>query len=482
MMTMRKITSALILATGLSACAAVGPNFQSPAAPTTLGYTMACETAPAGVKLGAPEAGPWWLSFGPPALDVVERQALAGSPTIAEADAALSQARASLSAARGALLPNVDANAGVERERLNLASFGFSSFPGVSNNPTFSLYSLGATVGYPLDVFGGQRRRVESAAARAESLARRGDAAALTLTGQVATAAVQVAGLKAELAAVDAMIADDRENIELIAKAQAAGSETKLGRAAAEAQLAADQALAPPLRQALAVARHQLALLVGKAPADWTPPDFELSDFRPGSAPVALPSELVHRRPDILQAEADLHAATAEVGVATAALYPSFNLTASLTQSVLTPDKVFEPTSTAYTLAAALAAPIFDGGRRRAEREAARANARAALATYQQTVLVAFNQVADRLQALVHDDEALTAARRTEAVASENLRLQRLAYQAGGEGRLPLIDAERRLGDARRNRVAVETRGALDTVELIIASGAGWRVEGAATP
>jgi NodT family efflux transporter outer membrane factor (OMF) lipoprotein len=460
----------------LAGCAAVGPNFHAPVAPTTPGYAMAGDTAPgSSVRFGPPAAGPWWTAFGPPALDQLEQQAIAGSPSIAEADAALDQARASLSAAQGGLKPSVDLNAGAQRERLNLSSFGFGGgLPGFSNNPEFSLYSVGGTVAFPLDIFGGQRRTIEGIVARGESIARRGDAAALTLTGQVATAAVQTAGLKAEIAAVEAMIADDKQTGDLVRKAEAAGGEAEGARVGAQTQLARDEALLPPLRQALAVARHQLALLVGKAPADFAPPEFELKDFRAGVAPVALPSDLVHLRPDIQQAEADLHAATADVGVATAALYPSLNLTASLTQSALTPDKIFDFKSTAYNLGVGLAAPIYDGGRRRAEREGYRAAARVALARYEQTVLLAFNHVADRLQALAHDDEAMAAEVKSETAALDNLRLARAAYRLGGTGLLPLVDAERTAGDARRSRVAAETRRALDTVQLIIASGARW--------
>ncbi len=473
-----RLSTGLMLGSALAGCAAVGPNFRAPPSPATPGYAMNGDAAPgAGVAFKGPEAGPWWKDFGPPALDRVETQALQGSPTLAEADAALGQAGAALAAARGGLWPTLDANAGVQRERINLASFGFNAatLPGFSNNPEFSLYSVGASVAFPLDIFGGQRRRIEGAAARAESTARRGDAAALALTGQVAVAAVQMAGVKAEIAAMEAMIVDDRQTLDLTRKAEAAGGEAEGARVSATTQLAHDEALLPPLRQMLAVARHQLALLVGKAPADWTPPDFDLTDFRAGAAPVALPSDLVHLRPDIQQAEADLHAATADVGVATAALYPSISLTAGLTQGALTLDKIFAFPSTAYNIGPGITAPIFDGGQLRAQREQARAAVRASLATYQQTVLVAFNQIADRLQALANDDAALFAESRSETAALSNLKLAKAAYQAGGIGLLPLIDAERQAGDARRSKVAAETRRALDTVELIIASGARWK-------
>lgn len=477
MMRPPRLVFSLLLGAALSGCAAVGPNFQAPLAPKTPGYAMSGDAAVgAGVAFTAPKAGAWWRAFGPPALDQVETEALKGSPTLAEADAALGQAGAALAAARGGLLPDLSANAGVQKERINLASFGFNaaSLPGFSNNPEVTLYSVGASVAFPLDIFGGQRRLIEGAAARAQSTARRGDAAALALTGRVASAAVQAAGIKAEIRAVESMIADDRQTLALTRKAEAAGGDAEGARVSASTQLAHDEALLPPLRQMLAVARHQLALLVGKAPADWAPPEFELSEFKPGAAPVALPSDLVHLRPDIQQAEADLHAATADVGVATAALYPSISLTAGLTQGALTPGKIFAFPSTAYNIGPTFSAPIFDGGRLRAEREAARAFVRQSMANYQQTVLVAFNQVADRLQALANDDAALAAETRSQTAALSNLTLARAAYQAGATGLLPLVDAEREAGDARRSRVAAETRRALDTVELIIASGARW--------
>lgn len=476
----RTAASLLALAACLSACAAVGPNFHAPAAPRTSGYAMAGD-APSSAVIGGPAPnGPWWTGFGPPALDQVEQQALAGNRTLAQANATLAQARSELKAAQAGLLPTLDANAGVQKERLNLASFGFNAaaLPGFSNNPEFDLYSVGASASYPLDLFGGTRRRIESVRAQGEAVGRQGDAATLALTGQVASAAVQIAGLRAEIAAVNGIIEDDRQNLDLTKKAEAAGGEAEGARVGASTQLARDEALLPPLNQMLAIARHQLALLVGKAPADWSPPDFDLADFAPaigGSTPVALPSELVHTRPDILQAEADLHAATANVGVATAALYPSLSLTASLTQSSLTAGKIFDTPSNAYALGAALTGPLFDGGRRRAERDAAREAAKAALATYEETVLDAFRQVADGLQALVNDDAAIKADQKALDLAEDNLRLARIAYQAGGTGQLPLVDAQRTANDARRALAAAQTRRALDTVTLTIAAGARWK-------
>jgi NodT family efflux transporter outer membrane factor (OMF) lipoprotein len=459
----------------LSGCV-VGPNFIRPAAPATSGYAMAGDqTAPKDVTLAPPSSGPWWHVFGSSMLNSTMDQALAGNQTLTAADANLAQARSALVAARGGLFPEVDANAGVQRERINLASFGFSSFPGIPNNPEFSLYSVGATASYMLPTSGGTKRQVESAAARAEAQRYQANAAALTLTGQVATQAATIGALRAMIATAEAIIADDRQNLDLARRAEQVGGEAQGQRVGAQSQLAADETLLPPLRQELATARHALALLVGKAPADWSAPDFDLADLKaPSAIPVSLPSDLVRRRPDILAAEAQLHAATADIGVATAKLYPSISLTASLTQSALTPDKIFDYPATAYGIGAGLTQPIFDGGRLRAQKKEAVAARAASLATYQMTVIHAFGQVADLMQALTHDDETIAAQTRAVNSAAANLKLARAGYGEGGLGFLPVIDAERTYNMARRQLVSAQAQRYLDTIQLFIAAGADW--------
>ena len=474
--------SLALSAAALSACV-VGPNFHRPDAPGAAGYAMTGDqAAPKDVTLGAPAAGPWWTVFGSAQLDRTMQQALAGNPTLTAANANLAQARAAVSAARGGLFPEIDANAGVQRERLNFSSFGFSSisgFPGLSNNPEFSLYSVGATASYALPTSGGTKRTIESAAARAEALQRQGDAATLTLTGQVATQAATIAAIRAEIETAEAILVDDRNNLDLARKAEQVGGQAQGQRVSAQSQLATDEALLPPLRQDLAAARHALALLVGKAPADWTAPDFDLANLKaPGGIPVSLPSDLVRRRPDILAAEAQLHAATADIGVATAKLYPSLNLTASLTQSALTPGQVFTFPGTAYTLGAGLTQPIFDGGRLRAERKETIAARQVALATYEMTVLRAFGQVADLLQALAHDDEAIAAQTRAANSAAASLKLARSGYSEGGLSLLPVIDAERTYNMARRQLISAEAQRYLDTIQLFIATAADWTKAG----
>jgi len=476
----RRSASALAIAVALGGCTAVGPNFSRPDAPATSGYAAAGEQGPSTqqVKLGEAVAGRWWDYFGSPELDQVMRMAVENSPSLKAADATLAAARAQITAARAERLPEVDGNVGVTGQRLNLQSFGFdtSSFPGLDNNPTFALYSVGATARYALDPFGLNLRQVESAEARAEAQAHQADAAYLSLTGNVALQAARIAAVRAELVAMEQIVADDQRIIDLARKAQAAGAQSDAPTVNARAQLAADEARLPPLRQDLAAARHALSVLVGKAPADWSPPDFDMAGLTlPAEIPLSLPSELVRQRPDILAAEAKLHAAVADVGVATARLYPSLDLTATLTQSALSIPNLFSTEATAASLGAALAGPIYDGGRRRAQRQAARETAKAALATYQETVVQAFGQVADLLQALSHDEQALTAQNHARDSAEANLRLARAAYEAGATGIGPVIDAERQLNAARLSLVQVEAQRYVHTVQLFVATGSGLR-------
>jgi NodT family efflux transporter outer membrane factor (OMF) lipoprotein len=478
------LAASISLAALASGCAAVGPNFERPAVPTASGYQSPGEAAPAMVRLdpAVRSSGPWWNAFGSAQLDAVIRQAIAGSPTLAEADATLAQSQSALAEARGVAGPQADLTAGVDRQRANLQAFGFSSFGGVSlANPTFTLYSLGGSVGYDLDLFGGQRRRIESATARAQAQQQRAEAAYLTLTSNVALQVVTIATLNAQIDAVGEMIKADEANIDLVHKAGRLGGSTAGARVSAEAQLEEDRALLPPLRRQLDAAKHALAMLVGKAPADWAAPDFTLADLNLSQAvPVTLPSALVRKRPDILAAEADLHAATADVGVATADLYPNIRIGASLTQGSLKPGDIFGYDASAWDLGVGLTAPIFNGGALKARRQQAREAARASMARYQQTVLGAFVQVADALSALAQDDEAIASYDRAQAQANERVRLARAAYDLGGGTLLEVLDAQRQSHNIQAARVRAQGQRLIDVVRLFAASGADWRVEVAA--
>lgn len=480
-----RLVAACAAAALLSGCAAVGPDFVRPEPPKIAGYAMAGETSPQGARLDAESsaAGPWWTALGSPVLDATIRQALADSPTLAEADATLAQARNALAQARGAALPQVDVNAGVNRERANLQSFGFTSFGDVTlENPTFSLYSIGGSVGYDLDLFGGQRRRIESANAQVDAQARRADAAYLTLTANVALQAVTIATLRDQIDAVQAMIDADQANVDLVRRAAALGGSGGSAKVAASAQLEDDRTLLAPLQSQLSAARHALAELIGQAPADWAAPDFALTDFKMDApVPVSLPSRLVRQRPDILAAEADLHAATADIGVATADLYPDIRLSASITQGALNTTDLFSYDASGWDLAAGLTAPIFHGGALRAKRQQAVDAAKAADARYRQTVLKAFVQVADALQAIAADDDAIAAYGRAQTQADERVRLAKADYEIGGGTLLDVLDAQRQAHELRSKALRAEGQRLADTVRLFAASGADWRTARTAT-
>lgn len=474
-----RLTGAAVAALSLAACATVGPDFQAPPrpeGPAADGYAMAGDPAPAGVRLDpdARVAGPWWRAFGSDELDRTVRLALTDSPSLAEARATLERAQAQAAAVRGAQLPQVDANAGAQRERINTQSFGFTGFP----SPTINLYSIGGTVSYDLDLFGGRRRATERAEAQAERAAREADAAYLTLSANVAAQAMRLAGLRAQVAAQQAVIADDHRIADMVGRAQDAGGEAPSATTGVQAQLAEDEALLPPLQRQLAQARHQLALLAGKSPAAWSAPDFDLADFAlPGDIPVSLPSQLIRRRPDILAAEAELHAATAAIGVAVAAQYPDLRLSATLTQGSIKPENLFDYTATGWSLLAGATAPIFHGGALKADRAAAEAEARAALARYQQTVLRAFVQVSDVLAALGADEDLLAAQTRARDAAVGRFNDAQTAYRLGGGTLMDLTDAQRQLGRARRGLAEAEAQRYADLVQLYAVTAADWRAE-----
>jgi NodT family efflux transporter outer membrane factor (OMF) lipoprotein len=470
--TKSRLLAAASAAVLLSACAAVGPEFQAPAAPATPGYAMAGDTSAkvAQLSASAEASGDWWQAFGSPDLDRVMRQALTDSPTLQVADATLQQAREAVDAGRNS--PEGGLSGSAQRTRINLAAFGIPGFP----SPTVNQYSVGGNVAYDLDLFGGRRRATEDAQAMAEAEAHRAKAAYLTLTGNVAMAAVRIATLREQIAAVNSVIVEDNRNLEFVRKLQAGGAAAPAAQVSARAQLAQDQALLPDLNQQLAEARHGLALLVGHAPADWTAPDFALASMTlPASIPVELPSQLIRRRPDILAAEADLHAATANIGVQAAKLYPDIRLNAGLTQTSLAPEKLFQYDFTAWNFGPSVSLPLFNRGALKAQQRAAEAAAKAANARYQQTVLSAFTQVADVLQALANDEAAVAAQDEARSVAEQDLKNTEFAYQKGGGNLLDVTQAQRRLSETRQAYALAEGKRYADAVRLYVATAADWR-------
>ena len=284
--------------------------------------------------------------------------------------------------------------------------------------------------------------------------------------------ALRIASLRAQIDATEAILDQDRENLKLVRLAFDAGSVSRLDIVSAQSQLASDTTLLPPLRQQLGVAQHALAVVLGQPPADAAPPELKLANLKlPQDLPVSLPSELARRRPDILAAEAQLHAATAAVGVAIANLYPHITLTASAGQQATELNHLFDRDSLAWGLTSGLVAPLFDGGTLRAQQRASVDALHASAANYEQAVLVAFGQVADALQALDNGADQLQAQARAQAAASDNLELTRRSYNEGNVGILQVLDAQRLFQQARLGYVRAQAQRYMDTTQLFLALG-----------
>jgi NodT family efflux transporter outer membrane factor (OMF) lipoprotein len=470
MNTLKRYTMAVLALVSVTACT-VGPNFVRPEAPHEQQYTAEPlpDLAGAGAQHIEPRLavdGDWWTQFGSTVLDSTVHQALNDNRNLAAAQSTLAAAQELLAARAATQRPQVSLAAGAGRQQYGAAFLGPETFP------PFNYYSVGANVSYLLDYTGGLRRAVEAQGALTEMQARRLDAAHLALTGHVVLQAIAIASARAQIHAVEGILHDDANNVDLVKTALGEGSVAEVDLVSAQSQLAEDQTLLPPLHQDLSAARHALAVLVGRAPASWSAPDFDLEMFTlPLALPLSPPSELARRRPDIRADEDLLHAATAAIGVATASLYPQINLTASLSQESLTTHTLFDTASTAWGLAGSLSAPLYNGGRLRAQRRAAIDATHVALAHYQQTILEAFGQVADVLAALEHDAEEYSAQQRALDAAELNLKLTRESYSEGNVAILQVLDAERLTQRARIGYVRAQAQRMQDSAELFLALG-----------
>ena len=474
---MRATVALLVAATALAGCV-VGPDFKAPAAPAGAAYLP--DGTPALTDPGAGEArqrfaagGPpidWWTALGSPDLDGLTRAALANNQTLAAARASLAQAREVEARARAGLSPQVDFGASASRLKTSLLPEGINQLGPVTND-----FTVGPSVSYALDVFGGQRRLREEKHAQADAQAYRFAGARLAVSGAVARAAIDAGRAQSQLDALEALSRDDAQTVALVDRLVSLHLKTTVDLSTAQSQLAADRALAPPVRQQLAVDRDALAVLVGKAPADATIAEFRLEAFTlPRDLPISVPAELVRRRPDVRAAEAELHAASAGVGVATAQLYPSLNLSGAITQESLSTANLFTGSATGGFLAASLAAPVLHGGELRARKREAIDAYDAALATYRQTVLASCGQVADVLQALDHDAQLLQSEQQSADAADAALRAARARYAAAQVNVLEVLRAQRELGRARIDLIAARSQRFLDTVQLFAAMGGGW--------
>ncbi|MFP3567394.1 efflux transporter outer membrane subunit [Paraburkholderia sp. SIMBA_030] len=476
----RRLCAALCGCAALAGCK-VGPDYRSPAAPPTDTYTttpLPEQTASAPGAAGLPQRfapgqdipAAWWALFHCEPLDTLIRDAFANSPNVAAAQAALRQAHENFSAQAGTLLPSVDAQLGATREKFNGITFGQ---PGLTEE--FNLYNASVNVSYKLDVFGGTRRELEALHAQVDYQRYQLQAAYLAMSANIVTAAVKEASLRAQIEATERIAAEEDEQLGVLGKQFELGGVGRTAVLAQQTLLAQTRATLPPLLQQLDQARHLLAVLAGKLPSDAALPEFRLDMFSlPQTLPVSLPSALVRQRPDILAADAVLHQASAQIGVATAAMYPQITLSASYGAEALTPAQVFKAGSTIWSLGASLLQPLFHGGQLTAQKRAAEAAYEQADAQYRETVLLAFQNVADSLRALDHDATGLKAQTDAWHAASDSLELTRGQYRIGGVSYLSLLDAQRQYQQTVVSLAQAQASRYADTAALFQALGGGW--------
>lgn len=470
-------TVASLLCAALAGCA-VGPNFVRPAEPRAARYepggdlrtTVKARGVAQRFTPGAEVAGDWWRLFGNRQLEDVIAEALAANPGLAAAQASLSASEDSRRAGYGIFFPQAQAEARGTRERTAPLTLGEN----VSGN-IFNLFTLSASASYALDVFGGERRQLEALGAEVDEQRARERATYVTLIANVVNTMVARAAYSAEVDATRQLIALQREQVRLAQVQYRAGTQPYSDVLSLQSQLATYEGSIPPLEQKLDQADDLLATLVGRTPAGWSPPRIELQQLNlPGSLPVSLPSDLVRQRPDILIAEAAAHAASADVGVATAALLPSVILDGAYSANSLKTSQLFAAKGRAWSFGAGITAPLFEGGTLWYERKAAVETYRQAVALYRQTVLAAFEQVADSLRALDHDAAALRADDEAVRTARQALHLEEVNYAAGLVTYLNVLNADIQYHQSAITDLEAAAQRYQDTVALYVALGGGW--------
>jgi len=473
--------SAVVGALLIGGCT-VGPDFKKPAAPDVTGYTaqpLSTTAATAGVAGGEAQRfnsgtdipGDWWTLFHSKPLNDLIEHSLTNNADLKAAQAALTVARENVLVQRGAFYPSVTADASASRQRTSEA---ISATP---NNGAFlyNLYTPQVSVSYAPDLFGLNRRTMESIKAQEQAVRFQMIATQITLSTNVVAAAVQEASLQAQIDATHQLIDINTNMVQILRRQLAKGYASGLDLAAQESQLAQAVATMPPLIKQQVQERDLLAVLVGQFPSQAPTEKFDLSTLQlPQDLPVSLPSTLVAQRPDVLQAEANMHAASAQIGVATANRLPNITLSANAGNSALAIGQVFKSGNSFWGLGADLTAPIFQGGALLHQERAAKAAYVQAAQQYRSTVLSAFQSVADTLAALDQDAEGLKAAAAAADAAKRTLDLSQRQLQAGYANELSLLSAEQSYEQAVIALIQAQANRYADTAALFQALGGGW--------
>jgi NodT family efflux transporter outer membrane factor (OMF) lipoprotein len=472
----------VILIQTFSGCTS-GPDFRTPEAPEVKGYTTEAlpeETAGAPVVNGAPQRfingqdvpAEWWKVFHSESLDKLIRRAMTDNPTLAAAQAALRQAEENFIAESGGRYPSVYAGVSAGRQRFTGAASGQA---GAEPN-TFNLFNASVTVSYALDAFGSLRRQLEAFQARVEYQSFELEGTYLALSANIVTAAVREASLRAQIATIEEITAIQERQLELVEKQSQLGASSLPDVLAQRAQLAQTRASLPPIKKQLSQTRHLLAVLVGAFPEEAGGlPVFNLDELHlPEELPVSLPSVLVRQRPDIRASESLLHQASALIGVATANLYPQITLTGSLGSEATRLQDLLKGNGFTWGIGGSLLAPVFRGGALTAEKRAAIASYDQAMGLYRETVLLAFQDVADVLHALDDDSRTLSAQAEAEVAARAALDITDKQFSLGAVSYLALLNAQRQYQESRVALVQAQAARFADTAALFQALGGGW--------
>ena len=462
----------------LSGCA-VGPDFVRPEAPQAKAYDHPeSPSRHTGPEFAAPRfdegAGPaanWWRSFRSPAVDSTVAAGLAGNPGLLAAQASLRQSQENLRAGKGLFFPQV--GAGFNQSRGNLPSSAGGS---AKTGTILNLSTLSVSVSYALDLFGGQRRAVEGLGAQVDQQRAETAGTYMMLSGNIVNTCIAIAAYREQIDEIEQLISIQKEQLSIAQTQYRSGIATYAAMASLQGQLDSLEASLPPVRQQLSQAEQLLAALVGRTPAEWRAPELKLSAISlPEKLPLSLPSELVRQRPDILSAEARLHASNAAIGVATAAMLPSITLNGTYERTSSEMQGLGDSGNGFWGIGAGVAQPLFNGGTLNAKRRAAIAARDQSLALYRQTVLGAFAQVADLLRALGHDAELADAQSRAVKDTKLALDLTQANYRSGLAGYVQVIVADTQYRQARIGLLQARARQLQDAAALHVALGGGWQ-------
>jgi len=461
---------------------AVGPNFKKPAAPDVSDYTRSPLSATVAVAnlaggeaqrfaKGSDISTDWWTLFHSKPLNELIEQSLTHNPDLKAAQAALTVAREYTLAQRGVYYPSVAAGFSATRQRQS-----GQIAPALNSNAfLYDLFTPQVSVSYVPDVFGLNRRTVESLAAQEEGVRFQMIATYTTLTANVVVTAIQASSLKLQIDVTRELIDSNSNMLQILKYQLSKGYASGLDVAAQESQLAQVSATLPPLIKQLAQQRDLLADLTGRFPSQAPDEGFELSSLQlPQDLPVSLPSALVAQRPDVLQAEANLHEASAKIGIAMANRLPNIVLSANVGSTAAALDQLFTSGTGFWAVGAAATAPIFQGGALLHQERAAKAAYTQAAEQYRSAVLTAFQNVADTLTALDQDADAMKAAATAADAAKVTLDLAQRQWRSGYAGYLALLSAEQADQQARINLVQAQANRYADTAALFQALGGGW--------